>query len=101
MALLLSRHHMRMSLRQDVYSYFLFLTLAHIYDQIIESYCIYKGSSIGFWQGDIRFLLDDLQELKPTMFCGAPRDELNSTGQKQQLRGFELLKAVHLESNPL
>ncbi|CAN6544197.1 unnamed protein product [Malus baccata var. baccata] len=27
-------------------------------------------------------------------------DELNSTGQKQHLRGFELLKAVHLEPNP-
>ncbi|PRQ23576.1 putative long-chain-fatty-acid--CoA ligase [Rosa chinensis] len=34
---------------------------------------------------DVRFLLDDIQELKPTMFC---------------LRGFELLKAVHLEPNP-
>ncbi|PRQ23426.1 putative long-chain-fatty-acid--CoA ligase [Rosa chinensis] len=48
------------------------LLLAHIYDQIIESYCIYKGSSIGFWRGDVRFLLDKLQELKPTMFCGVP-----------------------------
>ncbi|PRQ23570.1 putative long-chain-fatty-acid--CoA ligase [Rosa chinensis] len=96
-------------------SNFSFLPLAHIYGQIIESYCIYKGSSIGFWQGisicvilatfffflvslskldwysllylpistsvqcdcrylqDVRFLLDDLQELKPTMFCGVPR----------------------------
>nr|AUD66219.1 long-chain acyl-CoA synthetase 2 [Prunus sibirica] len=54
-------------------SYFSFLPLAHIYDQIMESYCIYKGSSIGFWRGDIRFLLEDLQELRPTMFCGVPR----------------------------
>ncbi|KAL6213510.1 hypothetical protein ACLB2K_012957 [Fragaria x ananassa] len=54
-------------------SFFSFLPLAHIYDQIIESYCIYKGSSIGFWRGDVRFLLEDLQELKPTIFCGVPR----------------------------
>ncbi|KAM1790586.1 hypothetical protein TB2_034073 [Malus domestica] len=54
-------------------SYFSFLPLAHIYDQIMESYCIYKGSSVGFWRGDIRFLLEDLQELRPTMFCGVPR----------------------------
>ncbi|KAM1348928.1 hypothetical protein PS2_003095 [Malus domestica] len=54
-------------------SYFSFLPLAHIYDQIMESYCIYKGSSVGFWRGDVRFLLEDLQELRPTMFCGVPR----------------------------
>lgn len=54
-------------------SYFSFLPLAHIYDQIIENYCVYKSSSIGFWQGDVRFLMDDIQELKPTVFCGVPR----------------------------
>ncbi|KAM5546392.1 hypothetical protein ABKV19_002506 [Rosa sericea] len=54
-------------------SYFFVSSMAHTYDQIIESYCIYTGSSMGFWRGDVRFLLDDLQELKPTMFCGVPR----------------------------
>ncbi|GMH02733.1 hypothetical protein Nepgr_004572 [Nepenthes gracilis] len=54
-------------------SYFSFLPLAHIFDQIMETYCICKGSSIGFWQGDVRYLIDDLQELKPTFFCGVPR----------------------------
>ncbi|XP_038901459.1 long chain acyl-CoA synthetase 2 [Benincasa hispida] len=54
-------------------SYFSFLPLAHVYDQIMETYCIYKGSCIGFWRGDIRFLLDDIQELKPTIFSGVPR----------------------------
>ncbi|KAL2946323.1 hypothetical protein AAZX31_20G007200 [Glycine max] len=53
--------------------YFSFLPLAHVYDQIMETYCISKGSSIGFWQGDVRFLLEDIQELKPTIFCGVPR----------------------------
>nr|AJQ20636.1 Long-Chain Acyl-CoA Synthetase [Salvia miltiorrhiza] len=56
---------------EDVY--FSFLPLAHIFDQIIETYCIYSGSSIGFWQGDIRFLIEDLLVLKPTIFCGVPR----------------------------
>ncbi|XP_020099651.1 long chain acyl-CoA synthetase 2 [Ananas comosus] len=54
-------------------SYFSFLPLAHIFDQIIENYCIYKGASIGFWRGDVRYLMDDIQELKPTIFCGVPR----------------------------
>lgn len=56
---------------EDVY--FSFLPLAHIFDQIMETYCLSKGSSIGFWQGDIRYLIEDLQELKPTVFCGVPR----------------------------
>ncbi|KAM7470726.1 hypothetical protein LguiA_008909 [Lonicera macranthoides] len=54
-------------------TYFSFLPLAHIFDQIMETYCIYRGSSIGFWQGDIRYLIPDLLELKPTIFCGVPR----------------------------
>ncbi|WCJ33829.1 long-chain acyl-CoA synthetase 2 [Euphorbia peplus] len=54
-------------------SYFSFLPLAHIYDQIIETYCIYKGASVGFWRGDIRYLIEDAQELKPTIFSGVPR----------------------------
>nr|GMD05072.1 long chain acyl-CoA synthetase 2 [Ipomoea batatas] len=56
---------------EDVY--FSFLPLAHIFDQIIETYCILSGASIGFWQGDIRYLIEDLVELKPTIFCGVPR----------------------------
>ncbi|KAG4988442.1 hypothetical protein JHK84_031005 [Glycine max] len=53
--------------------YFSFLPLAHVYDQIMETYCIYKGSSIGFWQGDVGFLMEDILALKPTLFCGVPR----------------------------
>ncbi|KAK7348976.1 hypothetical protein VNO80_23778 [Phaseolus coccineus] len=61
----------RVAAEDDVY--FSFLPLAHVYDQIMETYCISKGSSIGFWQGDVRFLLEDVQALQPTMFCGVPR----------------------------
>ncbi|KAG4967106.1 hypothetical protein JHK87_032757 [Glycine soja] len=61
----------RVGTEDDVY--FSFLPLAHVYDQIMETYCIYKGSSIGFWQGDVRFLMEDIQALKPTLFCAVPR----------------------------
>ncbi|XP_068655042.1 probable CoA ligase CCL6 isoform X2 [Aristolochia californica] len=30
-----------------------FLPLEHIFDQIIETYCIYKGAPIGFFRGEI------------------------------------------------
>ncbi|XP_030525095.1 probable CoA ligase CCL6 [Rhodamnia argentea] len=54
-------------------TYFSFLPLAHIYDLTMETYCIYRASCIGFWRGDVRFLVEDIQELKPTIFCGVPR----------------------------
>ncbi|KAL5788496.1 hypothetical protein ACOSP7_005445 [Xanthoceras sorbifolium] len=54
-------------------TYFSFLPLAHVYDQVMETYFIYKGSSIGFWRGDVRYLMEDIQELKPTIFSGVPR----------------------------
>ncbi|KAK8625361.1 hypothetical protein V6N13_090234 [Hibiscus sabdariffa] len=54
-------------------TYFSFLPLAHVFDQTMETYFIKRGSSIGFWQGDVRYLMDDVQELKPTAFCAVPR----------------------------
>ncbi|CAO2144450.1 unnamed protein product [Urochloa humidicola] len=54
-------------------SYFSYLPLAHIFDQVIENYCISKGASIGFWLGDIRYLMEDVHVMKPTIFCGVPR----------------------------
>ncbi|KAL5185342.1 Long chain acyl-CoA synthetase 2 [Glycine soja] len=43
---------------------------------------------------DFKSLCDNLKARKHIL------DELNSTVQKHQLRGFELLKAIHLEPNP-
>ncbi|GJN04606.1 hypothetical protein PR202_ga22169 [Eleusine coracana subsp. coracana] len=54
-------------------SYFSYLPLAHIFDQVIENYCISKGASVGFWQGDISYLMEDVKVMKPTIFCGVPR----------------------------
>lgn len=54
-------------------TYFSFLPLAHVYDQIMATYFMFRGSSIGFWRGDVRGLMDDIQELKPTVFCAVPR----------------------------
>ena len=31
------------------------------------------GGKIGFFQGDIKKLSEDLKELKPTLFCTVPR----------------------------
>ncbi|XP_042441292.1 long chain acyl-CoA synthetase 1-like [Zingiber officinale] len=53
--------------------YLSFLPLAHILERIIEEYIFHHGASIGYYQGDIHALRDDLMELKSTLFVGVPR----------------------------
>jgi long-subunit acyl-CoA synthetase (AMP-forming) len=52
--------HIQIHMQVDEYdSYFSYLPLAHIFDQVIENYCISKGASIGFWQGVWRYILQE------------------------------------------
>ncbi|KAI5655337.1 hypothetical protein M9H77_32524 [Catharanthus roseus] len=53
--------------------YLSYLPLAHIFDRVIEECFINHGASIGFWRGDVKLLVEDLGELKPTIFCAVPR----------------------------
>ncbi|KAK2372042.1 long chain acyl-CoA synthetase [Trifolium repens] len=53
--------------------YLSYLPLAHIFDRVIEEAFIWHGGSIGFWRGDVKLLIEDLGELKPTIFCAVPR----------------------------
>uniref|UniRef100_A0A3Q3FL47 Long-chain-fatty-acid--CoA ligase n=1 Tax=Labrus bergylta TaxID=56723 RepID=A0A3Q3FL47_9LABR len=50
-----------------------FLPLAHMFERVVEGVMIVQGASIGFFQGDIRLLSDDLNTLKPTVFPVVPR----------------------------
>ncbi|KAG0489001.1 hypothetical protein HPP92_007812 [Vanilla planifolia] len=78
--------------------YLSYLPLAHVFDQIMEIYCIFKGASIGFWQGDPRRLMEDIQELKPTIFCGVPRiyDRIYA-GINQKIQSAGLLSRLLFE----
>ncbi|KAK3016062.1 hypothetical protein RJ639_007549 [Escallonia herrerae] len=53
--------------------YLSYLPLAHIFDRAIEECFINHGASIGFWRGDVKLLIEDIGELKPTIFCAVPR----------------------------
>lgn len=53
--------------------YISYLPLAHIFDRVIEELFILHGASIGFWRGDVKLLIEDIGELKPTIFCAVPR----------------------------
>ncbi|XAR62970.1 Long-chain-fatty-acid--CoA ligase [Bertholletia excelsa] len=53
--------------------YLSYLPLAHIFDRVIEELFISAGASIGFWRGDVKLLIEDIRELKPTVLCAVPR----------------------------
>ncbi|XP_027955493.1 long-chain-fatty-acid--CoA ligase 1 isoform X2 [Eumetopias jubatus] len=50
-----------------------FLPLAHMYEQLLQCVMLCHGAKIGFFQGDIRLLMDDLKALQPTVFPVVPR----------------------------
>ncbi|KAL6348941.1 hypothetical protein AAG906_033597 [Vitis piasezkii] len=70
-----------------------YLPLAHIFDRVIEELFISHGASIGFWRGDVKLLVEDIGELKPTIFCAVPRvlDRIYS-GLKQKISAGGLLR---------
>ncbi|KAL6544156.1 Long chain acyl-CoA synthetase 4 [Orobanche gracilis] len=53
--------------------YLSYLPLAHIFDRVIEECFINHGAAIGFWRGDIKLLIEDIGELRPTIFAAVPR----------------------------
>ncbi|XP_016066774.1 PREDICTED: long-chain-fatty-acid--CoA ligase 1 isoform X1 [Miniopterus natalensis] len=50
-----------------------FLPLTHMYEQLMLCVMLCHGAKIGFFQGDIRLLMDDLKVLQPTIFPVVPR----------------------------
>ncbi|CAB4375587.1 uncharacterized protein OCT59_018371 [Rhizophagus irregularis] len=50
-----------------------YLPLAHIFGRILESMAISFGCSIGYYHGDVLTLIDDVAELRPTLFPSVPR----------------------------
>ncbi|XP_007517718.2 long-chain-fatty-acid--CoA ligase 1 isoform X1 [Erinaceus europaeus] len=50
-----------------------FLPLAHMYEKLLMCVMLSHGAKIGFFQGDIRLLMDDLKVLQPTIFPVVPR----------------------------
>ncbi|CAO3700874.1 unnamed protein product [Rhizopus stolonifer] len=53
--------------------YISYLPLAHVFERAAQGIHLLKGASIGYYQGDTLKLLDDIAELKPTVFCSVPR----------------------------
>jgi long-chain acyl-CoA synthetase len=50
-----------------------YLPLAHIFECVVEAAAMCNGAAIGFYQGDVTKLTEDMAQLKPTMLMGVPR----------------------------
>lgn len=50
-----------------------FLPLAHVYGFIVELMMYAHGIKVGYAQGGVKTLMDDIQRLKPTMMIAVPR----------------------------
>jgi long-chain acyl-CoA synthetase len=50
-----------------------YLPLAHCFERVIQTAVIYVGARVGFFQGNVAKMLEDLAVLKPTIFPGVPR----------------------------
>ena len=50
-----------------------YLPLAHVFERIVQAAIVNAGGRIGFYQGDTLKLLEDVAELKPTIFASVPR----------------------------
>lgn len=82
-----------------------FLPLAHMFERVVQTAIYGAGARVGFFQGDIRLLPDDMKTLQPTVFPVVPRllnrvyDRVRSGAQtpfKKWLLNFAI-ERKHLE----
>uniref|UniRef100_A0A8C9WBA5 Arachidonate--CoA ligase n=1 Tax=Scleropages formosus TaxID=113540 RepID=A0A8C9WBA5_SCLFO len=50
-----------------------YLPLAHMFERMIQVSMFCHGARVGFYQGDISLLMDDIKTLRPTFFPVVPR----------------------------
>ena len=78
-----------------------YLPLAHVFERVVVVTLTGRGAKIGFYQGDVLKLKEDLAELRPTIFCSVPRlfnkfydgmmAKVNDlTGMKKKLASFAI-----------
>ncbi|KAJ3377928.1 Long chain acyl-CoA synthetase 7 peroxisomal [Lobulomyces angularis] len=54
-------------------SHISYLPLAHVFERVVQVMLTNAGARCGFYQGDTLKLLDDVAELKPSVFVSVPR----------------------------
>ncbi|CAK8672753.1 unnamed protein product [Clavelina lepadiformis] len=84
-----------------------YLPLAHMFERIVQAQVLFAGASIGFFQGDIKLLLDDVKTLRPTIFPMVPRlinrvyDKIWAGASQSTIKKFLLTQAVKAKVSKL
>eukprot|EP00116_Pleurobrachia_bachei_P001486 sb/3461748/ len=71
--LLWSEHWPDIKYYTDLATVISYLPLAHVYGFVAECIVLFVGGKIGYYRGDTKLLLEDIMELKPTVFPAVPR----------------------------
>ncbi|XP_064320222.1 long-chain-fatty-acid--CoA ligase 5 [Phalacrocorax carbo] len=83
-----------------------YLPLAHMFERVVQTVVYSCGAKVGFFQGDIKLLTDDMKTLKPTLFPVVPRllnriyDKIQS-GAKSPLKRCLLNLAVIMKMSEI
>ncbi|NXL72111.1 ACSL5 ligase, partial [Leptocoma aspasia] len=79
-----------------------YLPLAHMFERVVQAVIYSCGAKVGFFQGDIKLITDDMKTLKPTLFPVVPRllnriyDKIQS-GANTPVKSFLLKFAVFMK----
>ncbi len=52
---------------------YLFLPMAHVFAKVLETIWFQEGHVMSFWSGDMKKIVDELGEVRPTMMASVPR----------------------------
>jgi len=52
---------------------YLFLPLAHVFAKVLEVTWLRTGHTMAFWERDMKKIVENLAEVRPTVVCGVPR----------------------------
>ncbi|NXN95391.1 ACSL5 ligase, partial [Rhinopomastus cyanomelas] len=83
-----------------------YLPLAHMFERVVQTVAYSCGAKVGFFQGDIKLLTDDMKVLKPTVFPVVPRllnrvyDKIQS-GAKSPMKSYLLNFAVMMKTSEI
>ncbi|KAI0981643.1 hypothetical protein GJ496_006824 [Pomphorhynchus laevis] len=68
------RRFIKDNLQDSIFEVFLcYLPLAHSYELAIECFCLLYGYKMGYFNGNPRKILEDIQVLQPTILAAVPR----------------------------